>query len=125
MNFPEDVRYHSEHMWVRLAVSGEAEVGVTDFAQDQLGKVIYVDMPEVGQDITAGGEMGAVESAKVVSDLIAPVSGVVTAVNPDLEDDPELLNNDPYGAWIARVSLKIPGEVDELMDAGAYQKLIG
>ena len=120
MNFPDDLRYSPDHLWVRL-IGDTATVGLSDFAQDQLGKVIYVDLPAVGQIISAGAEMGAVESAKSVSDLIAPVDGVVVEVNAALADDPSALNHDPYGAgWVARVRLAPPLPAG-LMDAVAYQ----
>lgn len=122
MNFPDDLKYHAEHMWVRLDEGGEATVGISDFAQDQLGTVIYVDLPEVEQELSEGEELGAVESAKSVSDLISPVSGVVLEVNQLLEDKPDLINLEPYtGGWIARVKLEDPAELDELMDAGEYE----
>lgn len=121
MNFPDDVKYHPDHMWVRPEGGGEVTVGISDFAQDQLGTVIYVDLPEAEQDLSVGEELGAVESAKSVSDLISPVSGVVLEVNPGLEDQPELLNQEPYtGGWVARVKLSEPDELDELMEAAAY-----
>ena len=124
MNFPDDLAYSPEHVWVRAG--GEVvTVGISDFAQDQLGKVVYVDLPAVDQTVAAGSEMGAVESAKSVSDLISPVNGQVVEVNPDLGDDPSPLNNDPYGAgWIARVRLDGPLPA-ELMDAAAYRASLG
>ena len=126
MNFPDDVKYHPDHMWVRPEGEGEVTVGITDFAQDQLGTVIFVDLPEADQELAVGEELGAVESAKSVSDLISPVSGVVLEVNPELEDKPDLLNEEPYtSGWIARVKLSDPGELDELMEAGAYEAKVG
>ncbi|MFH1057621.1 MAG: glycine cleavage system protein GcvH [Pseudomonadota bacterium] len=120
MNFPDDLRYSPDHLWVRL--EGDiAFVGISDFAQDQLGKVIYVDLPAVGQELSAGAEMGAVESAKSVSDLIAPIDGEVVEVNPDLAIHPASLNEDPYGlGWVAKVRVNGPLPA-ELMDAATYQ----
>ncbi len=126
MQFPAQLKYHPEHLWVRDDADGKVTVGITDFAQDQLGQVVYIDLPEVGDDIAAGDEMGAVESAKSVSDLIAPVSGQVLAVNQDLLDDPSPLNNDPYGqGWIAQVQLADPAELDGLLSAEDYQAQVG
>jgi len=125
VNFPDDVKYHPDHMWVRPEGEGEVTVGISDFAQDQLGTVIYVDLPEVDQEISMGEELGAVESAKSVSDLISPVTGVVLAVNPELEDKPEMLNEEPYtGGWIARVELTEPEELDDLMEAESYEAAV-
>lgn len=125
MEFPADIKYHPEHMWVRIDQNGLATVGVTDFAQDQLGKVTYIDLPEEGDDITAGEEMGAVESAKSVSDLISPVSGEVTQVNEDLLDDSAALNDDPYGqGWVLKVKLDDAAQLDNLLSAEAYQAAI-
>ncbi|MBU1452345.1 MAG: glycine cleavage system protein GcvH [Proteobacteria bacterium] len=122
MDFPDDLKYHPEHMWVRLEGKGVATVGVSDYAQDQLGTVIYVDLPEVDQEVSVNEELGAVESAKSVSDLVSPASGVVLAVNLDLEDQPDLINLEPYkGGWIARIKLEDPSELDELYDAGEYE----
>ncbi len=123
MNIPDDLRYSNEHLWVR-AEDELVTVGISDFAQDQLGRVVYVDLPAVGQAVSLGQEMGAVESAKSVSDLIAPLSGVVSAVNEALADDPAPLNDDPYGAgWLARVAPAGPLS-DDLMDAAAYRKMV-
>jgi len=122
VDFPDDLKYHPEHMWVRLEGKGVATVGVSDYAQDQLGTVIYVDLPEVDQEVSVNEELGAVESAKSVSDLVSPASGVVLAVNLDLEDQPDLINLEPYkGGWIARIKLEDPSELDELYDAGEYE----
>jgi len=125
MNTPEDLRYSSDHEWVR--VSGDtATIGITDYAQDALGDVVYVDLPQVGDAVTAGGSCGEVESTKSVSELYAPVSGTIASVNTELADEPEKLNADPYGeGWICTVTLGDPAEVDGLLDAAAYQALIG
>ena len=124
MNVPEGLRYSKEHEWVR--VDGEtAVVGITDYAQDALGDVVYVDPPEVGTDLSAGDSFGEVESTKSVSELYAPVSGTVASTNADLEGEPEKLNADPYGeGWICTVTMSDPGELDGLLDADAYQAFI-
>jgi glycine cleavage system H protein len=122
VHFPDDVKYHPDHMWVRPEGGGKATVGISDFAQDQLGTVIFVDLPEADQEVSVGEELGAVESAKSVSDLISPVSGVVLRVNPDLEDKPDLLNQEPYtGGWIAKIKLSEPDELEELLEAESYE----
>ncbi len=128
MELPEDLRYSAEHEWVRVAVDGgrsTAEVGITDFAQDTLGDIVYVQLPEVGATLAASAACSEVESTKSVSDIYAPVGGTVVAVNEALVTTPELLNSDPYGAgWIFRLELADPAEVDALMDAAAYRSLV-
>ncbi len=115
----EGLRYSESHEWVRT--EGEiAVVGISDYAQHALGDLSYVDMPEVGDEVAKGEEFGAVESVKAASDLIAPVSGEVVEVNSELEDAPELLNEDPFANWIIKVKMSDPSEVEELMDAAAY-----
>jgi len=116
----EGLRYSESHEYVR--VEGEyGFVGISDYAQHALGNVVYVDMPEVDDKVTAGEEFGAVESVKAASDLISPVSGTVVEVNEALEDTPELLNEDAFGNWIIKVQLSDPSELDNLMDAAAYK----
>ena len=116
----EGLRYSESHEYVR--VEGEyGFVGISDYAQHALGNVVYVDMPEVDDEVTAGEEFGAVESVKAASDLISPVSGTVVEVNEALEDTPELLNEDAFGNWIIKVQLSDPSELDNLMDAKAYE----
>lgn len=116
----EGLRYSESHEYVR--VEGEyGFVGISDYAQHALGNVVYVDMPDVDDEVTAGEEFGAVESVKAASDLISPVSGTVVEVNEALEDTPELLNEDAFGNWIIKVQLSDPSEVDNLMDAKAYE----
>ncbi len=118
----EDLRYADSHEWVK--VDGDiATVGITDYAQHALGSIVYVDMPEVGDEVTAGEEFGAVESVKAASDLISPVSGEVVEINEALEDEPELINKDAFSNWIMKVRLSDAGEVDALLDAAAYAKL--
>ncbi len=118
---PTDLRYSKDHEWVRIEAD-EAVVGITDFAQEQLGDVVYVELPPVGQQVTQFKPFGVVESVKAASDLYAPVSGEVVAVNSELAKAPEKVNEDPYSSgWIIRVRLKDPAELNNLLDAGAYQ----
>ena len=119
--YPADLRYHPEHDWVRVD-GDEATFGVTWYAQDALGEVVYYDPPEVGATTTAGQSYGELESVKAVSDIIAPASGEVLAVNEKVEGAPELVNSDPYGdGWLIRVRLSDPSELDGLMDEAAYR----
>ena len=121
-NFESGLYYSESHEYVR--VEGEfGFIGISDYAQHALGNVVYVDMPEVDDDVTAGEEFGAVESVKAASDLIAPVSGTVVEVNEALEDEPELLNKDAFDNWIIKVQLSDPSELDSLMDVEAYKAL--
>lgn len=119
-NFEAGLYYSESHEYVR--VEGEfGYIGISDYAQHALGNVVYVDMPEVDDEVTAGEEFGAVESVKAASDLIAPVSGTVVEVNEALEDEPELLNQDAFANWIIKVQLSDPAELDNLMDVEAYK----
>ncbi|HET6831129.1 MAG TPA: glycine cleavage system protein GcvH [Solirubrobacterales bacterium] len=123
-SYPEDLRYHPEHDWARIE-GEEATFGVTWFAQDALGDVVFFDPPEVGSTTTKDEPYTEVESVKAVSDVIAPLSGEVLAVNEDAGTNPELINTDPYGqGWMVRVRLSDPGEADQLLDAAAYKDLI-
>ena len=118
----EGLYYSESHEFVK--VEGEyGYVGITDYAQDQLGNVVYVDMPEVDDEVVAGSDFGAVESVKAASDLISPVSGVVVEVNEALEDEPELINKDAFGNWIMKVKLSDPSELEKLMSAADYTKV--
>ena len=119
----EGLYYSESHEYVRVE-GNFAYVGITDYAQHELGNVVYVDMPEVDDDVEAGDEFGAVESVKAASDLISPVSGTVIEVNEELEDAPELINQDAFGNWIIKVELADPTELDNLMDAKAYEAFI-
>jgi len=124
MQVPQQLRYSSDHEWVALDGT-RARVGITDYAQDALGDVVYVQLPTMGATVAAGDSFGEVESTKSVSDVYAPVSGTVVAVNESLGDTPELLNSDPYGAgWICEIECSDVGQVDSLLDAAAYQTLI-
>ncbi len=119
---PENLRYADSHEWVSL--DGDvATVGITDYAQHALGNIVYVDMPEVDDEVTAGEEFGAVESVKAASDLISPVSGTVVEINENLEDQPELVNEDAFANWIMKVKISDPAELDNLLDAAAYAKI--
>jgi glycine cleavage system H protein len=124
MNVPEDLRYSTDHEWARRE-EGRVRIGITDFAQDTLGDVVFVDLPEVGATVTAGGTFGEVESTKSVSDLYAPVGGTVVEVNGELADAPNRINDDPYGeGWICVIEPSDPAELDVLLDAAGYQQLI-
>lgn len=120
---PDDLRYSREHEWLRVDGS-TGTIGITSFAADELGDIVFIELPEVGRKLKQFGAFGVVESVKAVSDLFAPISGEVTEVNGALNAKPELLNSDPFGAgWIAKVALADPEEADQLLDAAAYEKL--
>ncbi len=122
---PGDLSYTSEHEWLRQEEDGSVTVGITDHAQSALGDLVYVELPEVGQELEAGGEMAVVESVKAASDVYAPVSGSVLAVNDDLADDPEKINADPYGnGWIVRLQASGGIDLGGTMDPDAYQALL-
>jgi glycine cleavage system H protein len=124
MQVPDDRRYSTDHEWALLA-EGTVRVGITDFAQDALGDVVYVDLPALGTHLDAGGVLGEVESTKSVSEIYAPIAGEVVAVNSALADAPELLNSDPYGAgWISEIAPQDAGALDALLDAARYTALI-
>ena len=124
MNFPKDVRYTSEHEWIRVE-GEEALVGITDYAQSELGEIVFIDVPTVGETVGQGEVFGSVEAVKTVSDLNMPATGEVLAVNENLEDHPELVNEDPYGeGWMIRIRLSDKSELDSLMDAEAYEASI-
>ncbi len=121
-SYPDGLSYHPEHDWVRVEDGGEAVFGITWYAQDSLGEVVYYDPPEVGATVTKDDSYGELESVKAVSDIYAPASGEVLAVNQAVVDTPEVVNSDPYGAgWLVRVRLADPGELTALMDAEAYR----
>ena len=124
MNVPDELQYSSDHEWVRVEGT-QLRVGITDYAQDALGDVVFIELPEVGATVELGSTMGEVESTKSVSDIFAPVSGTVVEANADLADNPERLNEDPYGeGWICAIRMTDPDELDGLLDAAAYQALI-
>ena len=121
MNFPIDLKYTSEHEWIRVE-GDEAYVGITDYAQSELGEIVFIDVPTEGETVAQGEVFGSIEAVKTVSDLNMPVTGEVLEINGALDAQPELVNNDPYGeGWIIRISVKDPAELDNLMDATAYQ----
>ncbi len=120
--YPDDLKYSSEHEWARVGNGDVVEVGITHYAQDTLGDVVFVELPEIGSRVDQFDKFGEIESVKAVSDLFSPVSGTVAAVNEELEQSPELVNSDPYGdGWIMEVKLDDPSELDELMSSEAYQ----
>ena len=121
---PEDLRYTAEHEWVAGDGSGPVRVGITHFAQDALGDIVFVDLPEEGAEVTAGQTFGEVESTKSVSELYAPISGTVVAKNASLTDEPELINAEPYAAgWLVEIAPADPGAIAQLLDANAYKAL--
>lgn len=125
MNFPADLKYTKDHEWVRIE-GDTATVGITDFAQSELGDIVFVDIGTVGQSLDKEAVFGTVEAVKTVSDLFMPISGTVLEVNPGIDSDPAGVNKDPYGAgWLVKVKLSNPGEVAGLMDAAAYEALVG
>ena len=125
MNVPAQLRYSSDHEWVRIE-GNRATIGITDYAQDALGDVVYVQLPSVGTNVVAGASFSEVESTKSVSDVYAPVSGTVSAINEALASTPEQLNSDPYGTgWVCVIEMSDPAEADTLLDAAAYLALIG
>jgi glycine cleavage system H protein len=124
MSTPKELRYTKEHEWVKIE-DGKATIGITDFAQSELGDIVFVELPEVGDEIAKDQPFGSVESVKTVSELYAPVSGTVVAINEELSDNPEYVNESPYGtAWMITVELSVEAEVEDLMDADAYAELI-
>ena len=124
MNVPDDLRYTSDHEWARLE-DGRVRIGITDYAQDALGDVVYVQLPEPGSNVDAGASFSEVESTKSVSDIYAPLAGTVTEVNTELADAPQRLNEDPYGeGWICVIEPADPAAFETLMDAGGYRDLI-
>lgn len=124
MDFPEELKYTEEHEWV-LREGDLVSIGISDFAQDQLGDVVFVELPEVGEKVEVGKAFGVVESVKAVSDIYAPLSGEIVEINDDLPDAPESINNSPYeDGWLIRIKPDDPAELDAMMDATAYQKFI-
>ncbi len=124
MNFPENLKYTSEHEWVRME-GDVAYVGITDYAQDQLGDIVFVDVPTVGETLKEGETFGTIEVVKTISDLFLPISGEIVELNEKLEETPELVNTDPYGeGWIIKVAPSDKGEFDNLLSAEAYKKLV-
>ncbi|MFT3936954.1 MAG: glycine cleavage system protein GcvH [Chitinophagaceae bacterium] len=125
MNLPESLRYTKDHEWIKLE-GNTATIGITDFAQGELGDIVYVEIETVGKPLSAEAVFGTVEAVKTVSDLFLPVSGTITEVNPALANQPELVNTDPYGeGWMVKMTVDNPADVAKLLDAAAYQGVIG
>jgi glycine cleavage system H protein len=125
MNFPADLRYTKDHEWIKLE-GNTATIGITDFAQHELGDIVYVDISTVGKELSAEEVFGTVEAVKTVSDLFLPVAGTISEVNPALEKQPELVNTDPYGnGWMIKMTVNDPAAVEALMDSAAYAALVG
>lgn len=121
---PSDLRYHKEHEWVRLN-GNQATVGISHFAQDALGDIVFLDLPKVGASVKVGQQIGEVESTKTTSTIYTPISGTVAKINADLKDHPEIVNSDPYGkGWIAVIDLAVPSEVEQLMTAAQYDAFL-
>ncbi|MEG1616709.1 MAG: glycine cleavage system protein GcvH [Bacteroidales bacterium] len=126
MKYPENLKYTKDHEWIQVTEGNTALVGITDFAQSELGEIVYVDITTEGDTVNADEVFGTIEAVKTVSDLFMPATGTVEEVNPKLEDHPELVNEDPYGAgWIIRVTLSDPAQLDKLMSAEEYKKWTG
>jgi len=124
MNNPDDLKYHKEHSWVR-ADGNRAIIGITDYAQDSLGDIVFMDLPDVDTAIEADGEIGEIESTKATSTVISPVSGTITKVNEELGDAPETINEDPYEkGWIVEIEMENPSELNDLMDAATYNTFV-
>ena len=123
MPYPADFKYTKEHEWIK-ADGGNATIGITHYAQNSLGDIVFVDLPKPGTELTAGKTFGSVESVKAVSDLYAPASGTVTEVNGDLATAPEKINQDAHGAWMLKMKLKNPGELNSLLSAADYEKFV-
>jgi glycine cleavage system H protein len=123
MGYPADFKYTKEHEWIK-ADGGTATIGITSYAQESLGDIVFVDLPKPGTELSAGTTFGSVESVKAVSDLYAPASGTVTEINNELATSPENINKDAHGAWMLKMSLKNPGELNALLSAGDYEKFV-
>lgn len=121
---PEDLRYHKEHTWIRVS-GNKGTIGITDYAQDALGDIVYIELPELDSFVDAGTEITEIESTKSTSSVISPLSGRVIEINDELSETPEIINDDPYGkGWIAVIELENPSEIDDLLDASEYGKLV-
>ena len=123
MPYPTDRKYTKQHEWIQVN-GNNAAIGITDYAQESLGDIVFVEAPKVGSELTAGKTFGTVESVKAVSDLFAPASGTVTEVNADLATSPEKVNKDAHGSWMVKMTLKNPGELDALLSAADYEKFV-
>lgn len=126
MNFPEELKYTKEHEWIRVNGDGTATVGITDFAQSELGDIVFVELEPEGSEFDQDEVFGTVEAVKTVSELFSPVSGEIVEINNELEDDPELVNSDPYGqGWMVKIKLSDPSELDRLLTQSEYQEIVG
>ena len=126
MNIPENLKFTKDHEWIRVDADGIATVGITDYAQSELGDIVYVDVETAGETLSQEEVFGSIEAVKTVSDIFMPASGEVLELNPELDADPELVNKDPYGAgWIIKVKLSAPEELDSLLSAAQYGEMIG
>lgn len=126
MDFPSDLKYTKEHEWLRIGDDGTATIGITDFAQDQLGDIVYLEFPEEGDEFDQDEEFGSVEAVKTVSELFMPVSGSIAAVNEALNDNPEAVNEDPYGeGWLIKIALSDTSQLDDLLSASTYSEMVG
>lgn len=123
MSFPTEFKYTKEHEWIKIE-GNTGTIGITDYAQQSLGDIVFVELPKIGSELTSGTSFGTVESVKAVSDLYAPVSGTVTEINGDLANSPEKVNTDPHAAWMVKVTLKDPSEVGALLSAADYEKFV-
>jgi len=125
MEFPKELKYSKDHEWLRIE-GGNAYIGITEFAQGELGDIVFVDVDTEGEDLEKEEVFGSIEAVKTVSDLFMPINGEVLSFNEKLEDEPELINSDPYGdGWVIKISIADVSELDELLDAAAYQELVG
>jgi glycine cleavage system H protein len=125
MSFPDNLRYTKDHEWIKIESGNVAVIGITDFAQKELGDIVYVEVETIGKALEADAIFGTVEAVKTVSDLYLPVSGTIIALNPALATSPELVNSDPYGeGWMVKVEVKNPEDIDKLLDAAAYQSTV-
>ena len=123
MNYPDNLHYTKDHEWISIE-GNTAKIGITDFAQRELGDIVYVEVESIGKHLEAGAVFGTVEAVKTVSDLFLPVSGTITQLNPDLSNAPELVNNDPYGkGWMVKMTVDNPPDIDGLLDAAAYESM--
>ena len=126
MNFPENLRYTKDHEWVSIEEGDIAVIGITDFAQKELGDIVYVEIETIGKTLSAEAVFGTVEAVKTVSDLYLPIDGTIMELNPALANSPELVNSDPYGeGWMVKVKVSNPGDIDKLMNAADYQSTVG
>ena len=125
MSYPQELKYSKDHEWLRVSDGNIALIGITEFAASELGDIVYVDVNTVGEKLNAQDVFGTVEAVKTVSDLFLPVSGKILEVNPELENSPELINSDPYGnGWIVKIEIEDPGQINNLLDAAAYESLV-